>query len=452
MSSPITMSGFNNIDFNLILNSIMEQEKTPLTALQTQQQLLKAQSTAFASLATKLSALSSASKALEDATIFSGRRVSTTAESIVTAETTGESLPGIYDVVVQELARAQVTTSSSTHDDTDTTTVATGGTITIGGVAVTLQGSVTLKGLVDAINSTDGIGVRASIVSPSSGHYQMVLTGLATGAGGGFTIDPRALTGSTVTFTDTDEDGVSGDSAGDNKMQAVDAQLLVNNVTVSSATNTVTDAIPGTTLTLLRKSTDVVGVSVTETSDTAESAVTEFVDAFNALSAFIKQQKSTNSRFARDPLLRSLQSELREKLGAEYAVGGTLTSLPAAGIGFSRDGQLTLDSERLASAIADHQDDLKKLFGGYGGTTGAFGTFTETIESYTDAGALIANSRDRIDSQIRAMDTRLAAMEERLANRRASLQREFIAADMTISQLNSQSGSLASLGSGYRLF
>ena len=36
MSSPITFSGFNSIDFNQILNAIMTAERAPMTALETQ--------------------------------------------------------------------------------------------------------------------------------------------------------------------------------------------------------------------------------------------------------------------------------------------------------------------------------------------------------------------------------------------------------------------------------
>ena len=50
------------------------------------------------------------------------------------------------------------------------------------------------------------------------------------GAANAFTIT-NALTGGTgVTFTDTDHDGMSGDSAADNAVEATDASLLVNNI------------------------------------------------------------------------------------------------------------------------------------------------------------------------------------------------------------------------------
>ena len=47
MGSPITLSGFNSIDFNLILTSIMTQESQPLTALQSRQSALKSRASTF---------------------------------------------------------------------------------------------------------------------------------------------------------------------------------------------------------------------------------------------------------------------------------------------------------------------------------------------------------------------------------------------------------------------
>ena len=47
MSSPITLSGFNNIDFSQVLNALMAQERIPVTQLTTQQTALSNQKTFF---------------------------------------------------------------------------------------------------------------------------------------------------------------------------------------------------------------------------------------------------------------------------------------------------------------------------------------------------------------------------------------------------------------------
>lgn len=443
--SAVTFSGANGIDFGVILNAVMAQERLPLSTMEAQKSVLKTQSTAFATLATRLGALESAADALTRDTSFGGRTATTTDSSIVTASADSGAVAGIYDIKVTELARAQVTASSSRHADTDTTIVATGGSLTIGGTAVTLTEGVTLEGLASAINGTENIGVTATIVRATDG-YQLVLTGKDTGLDNAFTITNQ-LTDGTVTFTDTDTDGVSGDSAADNAMQATNANITVNNVSVTSATNTIADAIPGTTLTLLRQVPDeTVTVSITEDAGNTENMVKAFVDAYNNMVTFAQQQNGTTG-IARDPLFRGLRNELRTVVSGKYLAGGSLQSLGQAGIEFDRTGKLTINSTLFQESLSSNPSALRNLFMGDGVNDGVFSTMTSTLERYTDAGALLSSLRDRLDDQIKAMDNRLAAMEERLENRRLALQQEYTAADMIIGQLNSQAGSLSSLSS-----
>jgi flagellar hook-associated protein 2 len=450
--SAVTFSGANGIDFNVILNAVMTQERAPLDNLTAQQKTLKTQSSAFSTLASKLGTIQSAAEALTRTAAFGGRTVTSTDESTVAASGGTDAVPGIYDVVVNELARAQVTATSSRAADTGTTTVATGGTLVIGGVTVTLAGNVTLQGLADAINDTDGIGVTASIVSAATNEYQLVLTGTTTGSAGAFTIQNQ-LAGTTVAFTDTDADGTSGDSAADNAMQATNAQALINNVLVTSATNRIENAIPGATLDLLRKQPGTtVTVSVAESTDATSDLVKGFVDAYNALITYAQQSSTASSGITRDPLFRSLRNELRTVLTATYASGGSLASAGQVGIEFDRTGKVTINSSLLSDTLTSNPTGVRDLFMGDGVTAGLFDTLKATVERYTDPGGLLASTKDRIDDQVAAMDRRLADMEERLANRRAALQKEYIAADMLIGQLNSQAGSLSSLGNQYSLF
>jgi flagellar hook-associated protein 2 len=438
MSSGITFSGFNNIDWNMILNAVMTQEQVPLTTMQTQKQTLTSKSTAFGTLATKLGALGAASDALKETSAFGGRVVTSTDPSRVTAEARTGSTPGTYEVVVHELARAQVTASSSTHSATDI--VATGGTLTIGGVAVTVSGNVTLQDLADAINDTADIGVAASVVSPTSGSYQLVLTGTNTGAAEAFTV-VNGLAGTTLAF------------AAGNAVTATDASLTVNNVAVSSATNVVDGAIPGTTLTLLRKDpATTITVSVAKNDDVTKAKVQRFVDTYNELLTFAQQQTTASTGIGRDPLLRQLRNELRDLVSSQYATGGSYTALAEIGVGFDRSGKLSLDSTLFNEAMSSSAVDVQRLFMGDGATAGVFESMTSAIDQYTDAGALISNTRDRISDQIVALDGRLLSMENRLALRRAALQKEYLAADQMMTQLSSQSGSLSSLSNQYRLF
>ena len=294
MGSPITFSGFNKIDFGAILDAVMQQESAPLLTLQAQQKALDSRAATYRTLAAKLSTFESAVTALSGKDPLAGRTVSNTDASIVNASTGNNAAAGIYDVVVQELARAQVTAAASFPPDADTTIVASSGTMMIGGVTVNIDAPVTLQGLADRINGTADIPVTATVVRAAANSWQLVLTGRATGAAGAFTITDAlagADPGGAITFTDTDGDGVSGDTVSDNSVTATDARALINNVAVTSSTNTLSDAILGVTLQLLKKDpSSTATITVADDLDESKSRIENLVSAFNDIVKFNEDQ------------------------------------------------------------------------------------------------------------------------------------------------------------------
>ena len=370
----------------------------------------------------------------------------------------GTAAPGIYDIVVQELARAQVTASATATPDQDSTVVAWGGTITISGVPVTIDAPVTLKGLAERINATKDIGVTATVVRSGAGSYQLVLTGRATGTVSQFTVTSALTGGSGVGFGDADGDGISGDSAADNAVQATDAKALVNNVLVVSDTNTLDDAIAGVSVSLLKKDpAATVTVTVAEDVGSAKTRIQTVVDSFNALIKFADDQNTAAangdaSSVARDPLLRGLRSVLRSAFSAEYAAGGNTSSLAAVGIEFQRTGKLSFNAASFDTAVATGFTDVRRLFTGDGVNEGAFVTLQKAVQSYTKVDGLLNDTNDRLTAQVSTLSSRIDDLTARLAVRRASLQQEYIAADMAMTQLKGDSTSLSALGSQYRLF
>ena len=460
MGSPITFSGFNQIDFGAILNAVMQQERQPIDQINSQKKTLETQNTIFGTLATKLGNLKTASDALQEIDSLSALEATSSDTGVGVSATSG-SVAGTYDIIVSELARAQVTSTSSTYAAL-TTVVATAGAMTFtpstgDPVTITLTGSTTLEGLASAINSEADSPVAASVVQTAPGTYQLVLTGKDTGTSNAFTITKTLTGGSGVTFTDTDTDGIYGDSAADNIQSAINASFTVNNLAITSASNTVSDAVPGVTLTLRKKdpaTTVTVGVSRDLTA--AKAVVQKFVTAYNDVMTFGKDQETAaaagKASIARDPLLKGFRNSIRTALSDDYNAGGTYTKLAAVGLGFDSAGKMTLDSDVFDEALAASPTDVQRLFAGAAGNGGAFGAMTTLIEEYTQSGGLVASARTRITEQVKSLNRRLDNMEEKLAHRRESLQKEYIAADMAMTRMKAQSSSLESLGGQYRLF
>ncbi len=458
MGTPITFSGFNQIDFSMILNAVMQQESAPLTRLDTQKKALETQKTLFGTLSTKLSALKTASDALKGEGSLGILKATSSGAGVEVSAANGSNT-GTYNLQVTALARAQVLASGTFNSLDDV--VATGGAVTItsatgGPVIVPVTGSMTIQELAEAINDDNDSPISAAVVQSAPGVYRMVLTGKGTGDANAFSLTHTLSGGVGLTFADADGNQVYGDLAADNTQSARNASFTVNGLPIESTTNVVQDVVPGVTLTLRTEDpAKTVVVEVTRDDAAAKAKVTAFIDAYNAVASFYDEQQTAavggKPSIGRDPIFRGFRNNMREALQEDYA-GGAFTKLAAIGLGFDRTGKLTLDEKIFASALADDPDAVQDLMAGANGDGGAFAGISNVIESYTTSGGLIADMRDRITEQVKAMTNRLDQMEQRLAFRRATLQREFTAADNAMTQLNSQGNSLSALSNQYRLF
>ena len=444
MSSPVSLSNFNGIDFNTILNLVMQQASRPMQALQSRQSALASEGSAYGVLATKLGSLETAAAGLSTSSAVRSYAATVSDTSAITASPTSSAVAGNYSVVVNSLAQAQVTASSSTTVDANTTAVATAGTLTIGGVEVTLTGSVTLQGLADRINAKANIPVTASVVQSAPGAFRLVLTSTNTGTANAFTITNGLTGGSGVAFADP------------NAQEADDATLHVNSLLIRSSTNALTSAIPGTTLSLLHADPlDTITVSVAADDSALVGKIQSLVSSYNDLTKFIQGQATAAANgqagtLAHESLLRQARNALRSAIGATYG-SGAFTHLAEVGIGFDRNGGLTLDRAILASALEQDRSSVTTLFTGTGSsggfTNGAFGSLQQSIDAFTQAGGFVPSAQSQLQDQYKRLSAQISDMTDRLAVQRASLQQEYTAADLAMTRLRAQSGTLASFGS-----
>jgi flagellar hook-associated protein 2 len=457
--AAVTFSGFNNIDFNMVVNAIMQQESQPLTALQTQKSDLDTQKTAFGTLATKLTAVQTALDSLMSSSGVTAL-AATSSDTGVAVSASGGSVEGNYDVVVSALARRQVTASSSTYASADAI-VATGGALTLTGAdgttkTINVGAVMTVKELVTAINAADA-PVTASLVQSSPGSWRIVLTGRHSGAANAFTVASGLTGGAGLAFTDTDGNGLAGDTAADNVQNATDAQLTVNGLPIVSASNDINDVVPGVSLTLTKEDpTKTVAVTVSRDTSAATDRVQKLVTAYNDLVAFVNDQRTAattgKTNIARDPLIGSLRNSLRSALLGPHANSGSFTRLAEVGIGFDQSGKMTVDQATFEKSLNTNVGGVEALFSGNDGHSGAFGAVKALIDNYTKSGGLVADVRNRLTTQMSTLANRIDTLSEQLDRRRETLQREYQAADEAMAQLNAQSGSLSSLGGQYRLF
>lgn len=170
------------------------------------------------------------------------------------------------------------------------------------------------------------------------------------------------------------------------EMQAAqDAVIEVDNTTITKSTNTITDAIQGVTLNLLKADTSST-VTLTVASDTssAKTSVKSFVDSYNTLIKAINDQLTYDSSAKKkNPLLGDpTLLEIRKKIGdiINGAIPGLSTSdyTNLSQIGISSDGKtgkLSLNDATLSSALSSNPDAVAKLFVGTGTASNTAITF-----------------------------------------------------------------------------
>jgi flagellar hook-associated protein 2 len=316
------------------------------------------------------------------------------------------------------------------------------------GVTVSTDDSA-LSTMGKVASATNPLGLIAATSADLNGNTVLTITGnsVTTGTGSSavttiapFTINEPSATGTAFSFTQA--------------VQAENASITVDGVPIVSASNTVTGAIPGVTLTLLGASPGS-QISLTVASDTSQvsTAINQFVSDYNAALGLVNTQfemtsttSSTTSAtttsqgvLADDPTVRSLQSLLEQAIGYAYtpATGTTTVSnLSDLGITVADDGTLTVDSTTLNSALVNNPTDVQKFFEGPA-LNGFSNSIYNQLTTYTAAadGAFtvdlssISASSAALTSQINDFETGY------IASQQTSLTADFTAAEVALQQL-----------------
>jgi len=342
----------SGIDVSSVVNELMQVEDQPETQMQSEQTTINSQISALTSISSQLSTLSSDVNTLNDLDgAFSQMTTGSSDSTIVDASAESTATPGTHTVVVNNLA----TTSSSYSSYISSGT-------SLGGAQIVVQygsnpnnpvktdtinipsSDTTLQQAESYINS-GGYGVTANVVTDSQGS-RLVLVSNTSGANGNLTVTSPA-----TTFTSA---------------PGVDAQLTVDGVPVDSASNTVTGAIPGVTLSLgaAEPNTSVL-ISVEPDTTQASTAIQSFVTDYNAVVGSINSQYALDSSgnegvLAGDSSLQTLQSELLNMIST--SVTGNYPNLQSLGIEMQNDGTLQVDSSTLSNALSSDYSDVQNFF------------------------------------------------------------------------------------------
>jgi len=424
-TGTVTFSGLaSGIDTDSIVKSLIEAESAPITVMENTQTYLETKLETYKEFNTLLDSFYSSVLGLNNENDLNSFAVTNSGSDYFSITTNSVAQAGNYSVEIVSLAQQQKDVSATYVADTSTSL---SGSLQIGDETLDYDG-VNLTDLVGLINDGD-YGVTASMLNDGSGSgYRLMLTADTAG-------EEIAISGTGGIEMDTATDGHTVDGS--------KAHLVVDGIDYYSASNTVTNAIKGATITLLGTSdngSDSVQIE-SDAEDVISKQIQEMVDAYNAINT------SVSTIYASDPTLANSMKSVQRSL-RDY-----LTSSSFVTLGVSSDwetGELSFDTDTFSEAYSNDADAIKVSLLGDDDNEGIMSRLDDYITGQMNSTTgFLVTKKTSIDKQTSDLDDKIAAMEARLEKRQKTLEAQFTAMETLVSSLNSQGDYLTSFFDNY---
>jgi flagellar hook-associated protein 2 len=444
--SPLSVVGLaSGLNTSEIISALMAAEREPVTRLTDQQEKLQGDETSLQGIQSSLQQLAlSASEFSLPSSFESSQAVTSSDSTLVAAAASVGAVIGGHEVEVTQLATAAqrgFTFASPASEET----------ITIEGHEFTVKAGATAKEFASAVNSDSSATVYAAALEDGT----VVLSDRATGNTGSEFIKV------------SDAGGVLSEQA-ELAREGKDAEFKVDGVAGTSASNTVTDAIAGVTLTLTGLTSAATGPVTIDVQapgpsvKAIEAQVQSFIKLYNSTVEAIHKQlttkppekPSTAAEFGTGTLfgdfeLTSLLDQMRQSL-YEPIAGLPAETSSMADIGVSTgaatgaatssqssiEGLLTLEPTKLSEAVqanpAGVEQMLEQFSKGFQTLVNAAGGPGGSLEARTNGDS----------SQVSQLGLQITSMNEILALREKALQRTYAELEAVISQNEAQTATL----------
>jgi flagellar hook-associated protein 2 len=406
-----------------------------------------AQVSALGTLKGALSTFQSSLNALSTASAFNAETATSSDPKVFTAISSSGAVGGSYNVTVSNLASAEQLLSGPFTGDSSAV-VGTGAlTLTLGSTSFNVaigSGANTLAGIASAINSANNNpGITATVIQGTTGAH-LLLSSSLTGAAN--TITVAETDGGNALAALTYGAGNLGHYA--QNATAADAVFSVAGVAYTNASNTVSNAISGVTLTLLGAGTvatpDSATLTVANDTTTIQQNIANFVSAYNTMHSSLAGLSSfdpntgTAGAFLGNPVLTGTQNQLQRAL---YSIVGSsnYNSLASIGITTQSDGTLSLNSNTLQTALSTNFSAVSRLFSG---TQGIASQLNTQITAELASGGSIDSYGQTLTKQENSLTTQTNTLNTQMSALTASLTQQYSALNALLSSLQTTSAYL----------
>lgn len=377
MAGTSSISGLiSGLKTDEIITKLMEIAKRPQVKMQADKIDAQTRLATWQDLNTRVLALKSKADSLATSGAFENCQATSSDMGVLQATTGTGASPGTYYLTVKTRAQshqiAGLAQGSPAAPFTSTTAVIGTGKVDFAfgldpskSFSVTIDSANnTLVGLRDAINNKDA-GVQASIINSgtaTSPAYQLVLNSTDTGDASKFTVSAEPSL--TVDFSTVIQEGI------DAEIQLGAGGAGATPITVKKATNTITDLIPGVTLSVMSPDADkVIKLDVTRGTGQIRSSIQDFVQQYNDLTDAIDVQFKWDAQSEQSGTLmgnwdlQSIQMQITSVVkGVVSGVEKSYSALATIGITQDTSGRLQINDATLTKALNDNLSDVSKLF------------------------------------------------------------------------------------------
>ncbi len=443
----LTSAGIGSgLDINQLVNDLVNAEAEPKTALLDKKEAtITAKISAYGLLKSALSELKSSLSTLAESNTYNTRSATSSDKSIFTATADSTAVFGNYNIEVSQLAEAHKLSSTGFTDSA--TVVGTGSlTLSVGSNSFTLtidDSNKTLAGIRDAINNaSDNTGVTATIINVDDGasgtESRLVLTSNDTGSNNNITV--TAVNGGEGDLQQLVYDPLPGSGTTNlvERNPAQDAIVLIDNQTVTSNSNILSNAIDGISISLLDADPGTsYTLDVNLNTSSITKAVNNLIENYNSYNETIFSitgyDETGSGALIGDALARSANNQIRQQLTFTVSsISGDFNSLASIGITTNKDGSLSLDSSKLEDAIKNDITSVTNLFTA---DDGIAKRLDNTLNEYVKSNGIVDSKTQSLNDSIDDLTEQREQLAIRLEAFQTRLFDQFIAMDVLIAQL-----------------
>ncbi len=417
--------GGSGLDVQAIVNQLMTIERRPIRRIESKIDTIDHKISALGKLRSALSELKDAAAKLSGASSLGRFAAESSDENIVSAEVSSIDVEENHTITVKSLASRHRIAAKTIYQSLEDALPLGEHTYQVGDKSFTVtltDDAATLKDLSNAINrSKENPGVNASIIHVDEG-YRLVLSARESG------------TANTLK--------AKGDW--EELAPARDASIVVDGLEIHPASNTVSDVIPGVTLTL--KAEGEVNLTTRAEPDKIAAVLDEFADKYNALRKTLRDLGEGDLKG--EGLSFSIENQLRNAFfnSAASDAEGRDANIFSYGLTFDKEGVLSVDKSKLRDVIGSDLNGFLDFF-----TSGdGFGSaITSITNDMTDSNGLLTSrknvfneTKDRLTTRSDQLETRMDAIKQRYLQTYSQLDALMAQMNATSSRIGQSLGAL----------